>query len=101
MWAGICCRSRPATFSGRCCSDACETRALVIAIFYAVGTGAGGIAGPWLLSAFIETGSRQSVFTGYLIGAALMMGAAVIAALWAVDAERKSLEEVSKPLASV
>jgi MFS family permease len=78
-----------------------ETRALVIAIFYAVGTGAGGIAGPWLLSALIETGSRQSVFTGYLIGAALMMGAAVIAALWAVDAERKSLEEVSRPLASV
>jgi MFS family permease len=78
-----------------------ETRALVIALFYAVGTGAGGVVGPWLLSALIETGSRQSVFAGYLIGAGLMMGAAVVAALWAVDAERKSLEDISKPLASV
>jgi MFS family permease len=77
-----------------------ETRALVIALFYAVGTGVGGVIGPWLLSALIETGSRQSVFAGYLIGAALMMAAAIIAALWAVDAERKPLEHVSRPLAS-
>ncbi len=77
-----------------------ETRALVIALFYAVGTGVGGVIGPWLLSALIETGSRQSVFAGYLIGSGLMIAAAVIAALWAVDAERKPLEHVSRPLAS-
>lgn len=78
-----------------------ETRALVIALFYAVGTGIGGVVGPWLLSALIETGSRQSVFTGYLVGAGLMIAAAIVAALWAVDAERKPLEHVSKPLASI
>ena len=35
-----------------------EIRALAIAFFYAVGTGIGGIAGPWLFGALIDTGSR-------------------------------------------
>ena len=48
-----------------------EIRALAIAFFYAVGTGIGGIIGPWLFGALIETGSRTSVFGGYLLGAAL------------------------------
>jgi MFS family permease len=78
-----------------------EIRALAIAFFYAIGTGVGGIAGPWLFGVLIATGSRSSVFVGYLIGAALMLAAAIIAALWAVAAERKSLETVSRPLASV
>lgn len=76
-----------------------EIRALAIAFFYAVGTGIGGIAGPWLFGMLIETGSRTSVFMGYLLGAALMLAAAVVAALWAVAAERKPLEEVARPLA--
>ncbi len=76
-----------------------EIRALAIAFFYAVGTGIGGVAGPLLFGALIETGSRTSVFMGYLIGAALMIGAAVVAAFWSVAAERRPLEEVSRPLA--
>jgi MFS family permease len=76
-----------------------EIRALAIAIFYAVGTGIGGIAGPLLFGALIETGSRWSVFSGYLLGAALMLAAAVVAALWGVAAERKPLESVARPLA--
>jgi MFS family permease len=76
-----------------------EIRALAIAIFYAIGTGVGGIAGPLLFGALIETGSRTSVFAGYLLGAALMLGAAVVAALWGVAAERKPLESVARPLA--
>ena len=35
-----------------------EIRALAIAFFYAVGTGIGGVAGPWLFGALIDTGSR-------------------------------------------
>ena len=46
-----------------------EIRALAIAFFYAVGTGIGGIIGPWLFGVLIETGSRGSVFGGYLLGA--------------------------------
>lgn len=76
-----------------------EIRALAIAFFYAIGTGTGGIIGPLLLGALIQTGSRASVFGGYLLGAALMIAAAVVAALYAVAAERKPLESVARPLA--
>ena len=78
-----------------------EIRALAIAFFYAVGTGIGGIAGPWLLGALIDTGSRASVFVGYLIGSVLMIGAAVIEARFGVAAERQPLEAVARPLAFV
>jgi MFS family permease len=78
-----------------------EMRALAIAAFYAVGTGVGGVAGPWLFGALIDTGSRTSVFGGYLFGAALMLGAAVVAALFAIRAERRSLEDIARPLTAV
>jgi MFS family permease len=78
-----------------------EIRALAIAFFYAIGTGIGGVIGPWLMGYLIETGSRQSVFAGYLLGAALMLVAALVMARWGVSAERKGLEEVARPLASV
>ena len=38
-----------------------EIRALAIAFFYAIGTGIGGVAGPWLFGLLIDTGSRWSV----------------------------------------
>ena len=78
-----------------------EIRALAIAFFYAIGTGIGGVAGPLIFGALIETGSRFSVLFGYLLGATLMIAAAVIAGRYAVRAERKPLETISRPLASV
>ena len=75
-----------------------EIRALAIAVFYAIGTALGGIAGPLVFGALIETGSRERVFAGYLLGAALMIAAAVVQAVWGVAAERKSLEHVATPL---
>ena len=75
-----------------------EIRALAIAFFYAVGTGIGGIAGPWLFGVLIDTGSRASVFGGYLLGAALMIAAGCVAWRWGVAAERKPLEMVARPL---
>jgi MFS family permease len=77
-----------------------EVRALAIALFYAVGTAIGGVAGPWFLGHLIDSGSRASVFVGYLIGTVLMLAAAVIAAMWATAAERKPLEKAARPLAS-
>jgi MFS family permease len=77
-----------------------EIRALAIAFFYAVGTGVGGVIGPWLLGVLIETGSRMSVFAGYLLGSALMLGASLVAAKWSIAAERQPLEAVSRPLAA-
>jgi MFS family permease len=76
-----------------------EVRALAIALFYAVGTGIGGVAGPALFGALLDTGSRASVFAGYLFGALLMVVAAAVAWRYAVAAERKSLESVARPLA--
>ena len=78
-----------------------EVRALAIAFFYAIGTGIGGVAGPWLLGMLIDTGSRKSVFGGYLLGAALMIVAAAIAARFAVAAERRPLESVAPPLSAI
>jgi MFS family permease len=78
-----------------------EVRALAIALFYAIGTGIGGVAGPALFGALIDTGSRNSVFAGYLFGSALMIAAAALAWRYAVAAERKPLESVARPLAFV
>jgi MFS family permease len=75
-----------------------EMRALAISIFYAVGTGVGGFAAPALFGALIESGDRANVFAGYLFGAVLVVAAAAIAWRWAVNAERKPLEEVAPPL---
>ncbi|HSV61612.1 MAG TPA: MFS transporter [Variovorax sp.] len=75
-----------------------QMRALSIAIFYAVGTGVGGFIAPWLFGALIQTGSRGAVAIGYAIGALLVIGAGFFALRYAVDAERKPLEEVAPPL---
>ncbi|PVX85083.1 putative MFS family arabinose efflux permease [Paraburkholderia unamae] len=78
-----------------------EIRALAIAVFYAFGTALGGIIGPAFFGRLIDTHQRSEVFTGYLVGSALMLGAGLVAAIWGVDAERKSLEHVAAPLSAV
>ncbi len=55
-----------------------EIRGLAIAVFYACGTLVGGVGAPALFGALTETGSRLMLFWGYMAGAALMVGAAVI-----------------------
>ncbi len=75
-----------------------ETRAMAIAFFYAVGTAAGGIAGPWLFGRLIDSGDRQAVFAGYLVAALLLIGAAATEALIGVDAEGQPLESIALPL---
>jgi len=77
-----------------------EIRALAIAVFFAIGTGTGGIIAPWLFGTLIGTGSRTAVFYGYLAGAALMLLAVAAVLAWGVRAERRSLEEVAPPLSS-
>ncbi len=77
-----------------------EVRAVAISVFYALGTAVGGIAGPTLFGALIQTGSRDEVMLGYLLGGGLMVGAAVVEAFLGVDAEKRSLEEVAPPLSA-
>jgi MFS family permease len=78
-----------------------EMRALAISVFYAVGTGAGGFIAPVLFGYLIESGSRGAVTVGYGIGAGLVVLAGILALRYAVDAERKPLEEVAAPLGAV
>jgi MFS family permease len=73
-----------------------ELRGMAIALFYAVGTAAGGLLAPALFGALLETGRRENVFTGYLVGATLMVAAGIVAAILGVSAEGKSLETLSE-----
>ena len=75
-----------------------EIRALTIALFYAFGTLLGGVGGPWLFGILIAGGSSAEILGGYLLGAALMIIAALVTLKLGVAAERKPLEEVAPPL---
>ena len=78
-----------------------EVRALAIAVFYAFGTALGGIAAPWVFGTLIGTGDPRAIGGGYFFGAALMGIAAIVEAWLGVAAERRSLEDVARPLSSV
>ncbi len=78
-----------------------ETRALCIALFYAVGTGLGGIIGPQLFAPMIATGKASEVFKALAIGAILMVLGGVTEIVFGVDAERRGLESIAKPLTAV
>ena len=79
-----------------------ETRALCIAFFYAVGTAAGGIAGPLYFGSLIEnataSGDITGIVPGYFIGAALMIAGGIVAIFLGVHAEGETLENIAKPL---
>jgi MFS family permease len=77
-----------------------EIRALAIAIFYAIGTLAGGVGAPVLFGWIIGTGSSNALFIGYLVAAALMIFGALVEAWIGVPAERRSLEHIAPPLSS-
>jgi MFS family permease len=78
-----------------------EIRAVAISIFYACGTLVGGVAGPALYGYIVGTGSRSLLFWGYIAGA-LVIATGGLVELWlGVNAERKSLEEIARPLSCV
>jgi MFS family permease len=77
-----------------------ETRALAIAIFYAVGTAFGGVVAPLLFGFFLGRESHWWLAGGYAIAAALMLAAALVEAWFGIDSEGKSLEQIAKPLSS-
>jgi MFS family permease len=75
-----------------------ETRALCIAVFYAVGTGIGGVIGPQVFNRMIETESYEQVFLAFGLGAVMMVLGGIAEILFGVKAERQSLESIAKPL---
>jgi MFS family permease len=77
-----------------------ETRAMAIAFFYAIGTGAGGIAGPLLFSTLVSTGQVSDTVEAFSVGAALMIAAGVVEIFFGVRAERQGLEQIARPLSA-
>ena len=78
-----------------------EMRALAIALFYALGTGLGGVVGPWFFGVLIEGGERGAIASGYVVGAVLMLVAATATLRLGLAAERRPLEDVAPTLSSV
>jgi MFS family permease len=75
-----------------------ETRALCIAVFYAVGTGIGGVIGPQVFSRMINTDSYEQVFLALGLGAVMMIIGGLAELLFGVRAERRGLESIARPL---
>jgi MFS family permease len=75
-----------------------ETRALCIAVFYAIGTGIGGVIGPQVFSRMINTGSYEQVFLALGLGAVMMILGGIAEAIFGIDAEGRSLESIARPL---
>jgi MFS family permease len=79
-----------------------ETRALCIAVFYAVGTAAGGIAGPLYFGSLIDnataSGDISGIAPGYFVGAVLMVAGGIVAIFLGVHAEGETLENIATPL---
>ncbi len=77
-----------------------ETRALAIATFYAAGTAVGGIVAPALFGYLIASHASWAHAGGYLLAAALLLGAALTETLFGIDAEGRSLEQIADPLSA-
>lgn len=77
-----------------------EMRALAIALFFAIGTAIGGLGAPALFGVLIESGRRDLLVYGYLIGAGFMLAAAAAEMYLGPAAEQKSLEDLARPLSA-
>lgn len=72
-----------------------RVRALAIAVFFAAGTAVGGVLAPLVFSALLHA---DRLVYAYWAAALLMAGAGATAALLAVDAEGRPLEELNPEL---
>ena len=72
-----------------------ELRGMSIAVFYAFGTLVGAIA-PTLFGWIVDSGEPMQLFAGYALAAGLMLVAAVVARVYGVAAEGRSLEQLAE-----
>jgi MFS family permease len=79
-----------------------ELRGQAISFFFAISQLAGGVAAPAVFTTLIGSGTdRLPLAIGYYVGAALMFAGGLIAWFFGVDAERKPLEAIARPLTAV
>ncbi len=76
-----------------------EVRGQAISYFFAVGQVVGAL-GPIIFGHLVGDGTaRDPLFWGYVVGASVMIFGGVVALVYGVDAEGRSLEEITDPLA--
>jgi MFS family permease len=77
-----------------------EIRAEAIAVFFAIAAIFGAL-GPLFYGWLIGDGqSRTGLFIGYLVGAGIMVIGGIVEIVLGINAEGKSLEDITKPLTS-
>ncbi|MGH3866535.1 MAG: MFS transporter [Pseudonocardiaceae bacterium] len=77
-----------------------EVRAKAIAVFFAIAQCFGAL-GPAIYGALIGDGTQPfKLFLGYLLGALVMIAGGLVAVVFGVAAEGRSLEDVAAPLAA-
>ncbi|MGH3934605.1 MAG: MFS transporter, partial [Pseudonocardiaceae bacterium] len=78
-----------------------EVRAKAIAVFFAIAQGFGAL-GPVIYGALIGDGTEPfKLFLGYLLAALMMIAGGLVAMVFGVAAERRSLEDIAAPLAAI
>ncbi|MGH7877439.1 MAG: MFS transporter [Candidatus Dormibacteraceae bacterium] len=79
-----------------------ELRGQAISFFFAISQLAGGVAAPYLFASLIGNGtSRGPLTAGYYFGAGVMIVGGLVAWFLGVNAERRSLEDIARPLSAV
>jgi MFS family permease len=73
-----------------------EMRSQAMAIFFSLGLGTGGIIAPFLYGMMIDNGDKTTIFYSYIFAAIVMIFAGLFGLLYGIDAENKSLEQISK-----
>lgn len=78
-----------------------EIRAEAIAVFFAIAQVFGAI-GPFFFGWLIGDGSsRDGLVVGYVIGGLIMVIGGIVEIVYGINAEGKSLEEITKPITAV
>ncbi|WP_228782932.1 hypothetical protein [Nocardia abscessus] len=73
---------------------------MAIAFFYAIGTVAGGVAGPLVFAELSSEGDPGKTALAFTIGALAMFAAGLVELAYGVRAEGRSLEELAEPLSA-
>jgi MFS family permease len=73
-----------------------EMRSQAMAIFFSLGLLIGGVIAPFLYGLMIDNGDKLKIFYSYLFAAFIMIFAGLFGLFYGIDAENKSLEELSK-----
>lgn len=70
-------------------------RCQCMAVFFSLSMLMGGVAAPPFYAYIIQTGDSQQLILAYLLTATLMLYASIVSYCYAINAENRSLEEIT------